>query len=146
METTSRVLTSGFDDLADHVWTMISDTRGGAYFRSHAPDVWHPPLNVYETPTRYYVCVEIAGMDARTFDIQAANGALYIRGSRQRPTIPDHDGEVSVHIMEIDSGRFQCKLPLPPDAHTDGIEATYRNGFLWVLVPRDADSGGTGAP
>lgn len=146
---------SGFDDLADHVWAMMDKMGGGHIFRSHSPRSWRPRLNIYETPEEYVVCVELAGMPREAIDVCAEAGVLHIRGVRQRPVIPTPcerqadsvpsgetpnlgtaDRPVSVHLMEIDSGRFHRKVPIPGDALVDDIGATYRHGYLWIILPR----------
>ncbi len=54
-----------------------------------------------------------------------------------------HEGEpdvqprrVRIHLMEIDHGPFSREVELPPDANKESITATYRNGMLWVEIPR----------
>ena len=41
-----------------------------------------------------------------------------------------------VHLMEIDNGSFSREVELPPDILPDKIIATYRNGLLWVEIPK----------
>jgi len=55
--------------------------------------------------------------------------------------VPAGEADVSVTLMEIDSGRFQRKLPLPDDARLDGMTALYKNGFLWITIPRAGEFG-----
>ena len=74
-------------------------------------------------------------------DRRVDGGRLYLRGQREKPVVPAGDAEVSVTLMEIDSGRFQRKLPLPDDAQLDGMTALYKNGFLWITIPRTGESG-----
>ena len=38
--------------------------------------------------------------------------------------------------MEIDSGRFHCKVPIAQDVVIDEITAAYRQGYLWIMMPR----------
>jgi len=116
---------------------MMNEMGGPNYFRSHAPHSWTPKLNLYQTPDRFMVCVELAGMPREEIDVRAVEGTLHIRGSRKKPDLPDGEGEpVSVDLMEIDSGRFHRKVPIPADVIVDEISAAYRHGYLWVLMPR----------
>jgi HSP20 family molecular chaperone IbpA len=41
-----------------------------------------------------------------------------------------------VHLMEIDHGPFTREVELPPDADKAGISASYRNGMLWIEIPK----------
>ncbi len=132
---------SNFSKLADHMRTMLDEMQGRNYFRSHAPDMFQPPVNLYETTGSYHICVELAGMPREDIDVRVDDGRLYIRGQREKPVVPAGYAEVSVTRMEIDSGRFQRKLPLPDDAQLDGMTALYKNGFLWITIPRSGKSG-----
>lgn len=92
---------------------------------------WRPPTDVYETEDALVVRVEIAGMREEDFSIQLDGRYLSIRGQRQ--DIPERR---AYHQMEIRFGEFNIdvELPLPVDAAR--IEATYRNGFLGVILPK----------
>lgn len=145
---------SDFEKLAEQVWSMMTEMEGRNYFRSHAPHSWRPRLNVYETPQQYVVCVELSGMPREEIDVHAAGGLLHVSGYRQKPALPDVFGggseadeaeeaeRVSVHLMEIDSGRFHRKLPIPTDVAVARITATYRQGYLYVVLPRAAEVNG----
>ena len=134
---------SNFDELADQVRAMMKEMEGKNWFRSHTPDTWRPRVNLYETTERYVVCVELAGMRKEEIDLRAMDGALHIRGTRPRPIIPGRATDVGVHLMEIDSGRFHRKIPLPSDVVVREISATYCHGYLWVAMPRATASGST---
>jgi len=75
---------SDFDKLAEQLWAMMSEMEGPNYFRSHAPHTWRPPLNLYEIPGGYAVCVELAGMAREAIDVRAADGVLHICGVRAK--------------------------------------------------------------
>lgn len=136
----------GFDRLAEHVRSMLEEMHGRNYFRSHGPHTWTPRLNLYETVQHYVVCVELAGMPREEIDVRAEAGVLHIEGVRRKPEFPGECGEppapqdISVHAMEIDSGRFHRRVPIAEDVVIDKISAAYRHGYLWVFLPR------TGSP
>ena len=132
---------SNFSKLAEHMRSMLDEMQGHNYFRSHAPDMFQPRVNLYETRRSYHICAELAGMPREDIDVRVEDGRLYIRGHREKPVAPAGDADVSVTLMEIDSGRFQRKLPLPDDARLDGMTALYKNGFLWITIPRTGESG-----
>lgn len=132
---------SNFDEFADHVRAMMSEMEGKNWFRSHASDTWGPRVNLYETADRYVACVELAGMRREEIDLRAIDGFLHIGGTRSKPIVPGNATDVGVHLMEIDSGRFQRKIPLPSDVVVQQISASYCHGYLWVTLPRAAESG-----
>ncbi|UCG16154.1 MAG: Hsp20/alpha crystallin family protein [Phycisphaerales bacterium] len=126
-----------FRKMADQFGSMIDDMLGGKSFRSSAPDSWDPALNVYELDDRYVVCVELAGMDCEKIDVYVEERVLHIRGARAKPAVPDASGPVSVHLMEIDSGRFHRKVPIASDVRVAGVHAVYRKGYVWIDLPRE---------
>ncbi len=127
-----------FDDFSQHVRSMLDAMSGEQFFRSHAHGGWRPRINVYELPDRYYVCAELAGMPHEKIDLRIEDGQLHLRGVRPKPALPRGGAEVSVHLMEIDSGPFERTLGLPRDVDADRIAARYRDGFLWIELPRQS--------
>lgn len=137
-----------FDHLAEQMWSMLGQMTEKNWFQSHGSDRWRPKLNLYETPAWYVVCIELAGMQCTQIDVRICEGTLQIRGSRRRPELPKPvcDGEeslspdeMSVHVMEIDSGPFHRKLRVPSDCDEDRITALYKHGYLWILLPRKCE-------
>ena len=125
-----------FDRIFEHMGAMVDDVLNHNFFRSSGAQTWSPALNIYEMSDRYVICVELAGMKHEQIDVRAEEQVLHIQGERPKPCVRDCHEHVSVHLMEIDSGRFHRRVPLPGDVDQDAIEACYRNGYLWVTVPR----------
>jgi HSP20 family molecular chaperone IbpA len=63
---------------------------------------------------------------------------LVVEGERPAPAIPEPQGVVGMHLMEIDHGRFLRAIEVPPRADVDAIEASYRGGLLWIRIPKQA--------
>jgi HSP20 family molecular chaperone IbpA len=174
-----------FGHLARAAGKMMDQMQKGFFIVS--PDTWTPNVNLYETATSYFVCVDLAGVDKAKIDVEVADGRLTLRGNRPVPS-PDEvdaaaappasaalpaskappaagagtpvptpsgghhasggrpasaaaEGEAAgrrakVHLMEIDHGQFSRDVDLPPDADPDTISANYRNGMLWVEIPK----------
>ena len=58
-------------------------------------------------------------------------------GAAEQAEQPEpHAHKLRVHLMEIDHGPFTREVELPPDADKAGITATYRNGMLWIEIPK----------
>ena len=127
-----------FDRIFEHMGSMVDEMLNRNYFRSSKPDTWDPALNIYEAPDRFVICVELAGISREKIDVRLEGKLLHVRGFRHKPVIPDSPDDVSVHVMEIDSGRFHRKIPVPGDVNTADIQARYRNGYLWITMPRQA--------
>ena len=133
---------SGFEDLADQLWAMLNEMQGQSFFRSHASRTWKPRANLYETPTHFLACVELAGTRVERIDVRAEAGVVHVRGFRDKPELPEplnHESgseTVSVLQMEIDWGRFHRSIHIASDVDVDRIQALYRHGYLWVILPR----------
>ena len=127
------------DDLAREVWSMMNEMTQRQQFQSAAPGPWQPRVNFYETDSRYLLCVELAGMSCPQIDVHVAEHTLTISGTRPKPGLADEAEAVSVHVMEIDSGCFQRELPLPEDVNSECISAQYRQGYLWISLPKCSD-------
>lgn len=103
--------------------------RGWVSARQHK--VWRPPTDVYETDNCLEVKVEIAGMKADDFTISLDSRRLVISGIRRDPAV-----KVGYQQMEIIYGQFETDVRLPRAIDEDGIEATYQNGFLSIVLPK----------
>jgi HSP20 family protein len=114
-------------------------TGGGGYYNFSGGDTWSPPVNLYETDTAYLVCVDLAGVDKDKIDVEVHQNEMTLRGHRQVPWAPKTEGgdaKLRVHVMEIDHGGFRRTVELPQDAAQEQITATYRDGMLWIEIPK----------
>jgi len=96
--------------------------------------VWHPPTDVYELNDQLIVAVEIAGMREGDFNISLHRDKLVISGIRKRTT----PSEASYHQLEIAFGEFRTEVSLPWPVERDAVTATYRDGFLKIVLPHAA--------
>jgi HSP20 family molecular chaperone IbpA len=97
---------------------------------------WEPRVDVIEEESRFIIKAEIAG--ARGEDIQLIyiqeRHSLLIRGFRKddAPT----EGK-RFHQLEIPTGEFAREIVLPEmSLDTQNMRAQYRNGFLYVMIPK----------
>ncbi|GMU33623.1 MAG: Hsp20/alpha crystallin family protein [Planctomycetia bacterium] len=110
----------------------------GQYIRYCPTDAWRPNLNIYESADSFLVCIDLAGMKVDGIHVDVQDKALVIRGERTAP-MPPHGQKVSgVHLMEIDMGVFCRQVELPAAVNRDEISAQYREGLLWVTLPKRA--------
>lgn len=125
-----------FHQLAKSMEALMDGVMDPSFFRSAAKDRWEPRLNVYEMPDKLVVCVELAGVQPGELDVEVEKNVLVIRGNRAKPPVPEVTGEIGVHCMEIDSGPFQRKIALPHELDFASCKATYKNGYVWIVLPR----------
>jgi HSP20 family protein len=92
---------------------------------------WRPPTDVYETDEYVVVKVEIAGMAENDFTISLSNHVLTITGTRLDPV-----SKLAYQQLEISYGDFRTEVYLPWAIDDDGVEATYQDGFLRVVLSK----------
>ena len=120
---------------------MLDQMHKG-YFGFAPSETWTPNVNLYENDEAYVVCVDLAGVEKEKIDVVVQDGRLRLRGTRPVPQCPEsHDAEghvqrVRVHVMEIDHGAFSREVELPHDVDKERIAAVYREGMLWIELPK----------
>lgn len=100
---------------------------------------WEPPADVYETHDAVKVKMELAGVIPAEIQVEMGpdSRTLLVRGVR-RDQDPDISDRTVFHQMEVYMGSFQRELPLPPQVRVDpdAVQATYRDGFLLITLPK----------
>ena len=114
----------------------IDQVLGPGFQHYGHADGWRPAINICEYEAFYCVIVDLAGVKAQEIDLRAEKGAMILTGQRAMPAPPDAEGGVRVCLMEIDHGRFRRVIELPDEVDVEAIEAFYRNGYLWVRLPK----------
>jgi HSP20 family protein len=130
-----------FQHISRNVNKIVEQIQKG-YYNFRPNDTWAPNVNLYETDDTYLVCVDLAGVDKETISPEVSDGRLTIRGTRSVPAYDDHEpspaerGKLRVHVMEIDHGAFYREVEIPDAVDQDKIAAHYRNGMLWIELPK----------
>ena len=124
-----------------HQMTKLMDQMQKGFYKFSPGETWTPDVNLYENETSYIVCVDLAGVVKEEIDLQVQNRSLTLRGNRPVPSQPREEVDAGqpkyrVHLMEIDNGQFVREVELPHDVESDKIAATYRNGMLWIDLPK----------
>ena len=125
-----------------HQMSKLMDQMQKGFYAFSPNETWTPLVNLYENEGHYIVCVDLAGVVKEEIDLQVHQQCLTLRGNRQVPTQPRDDAPEStspkyrVHLMEIDHGPFVREVELPDDVESDKIVAVYRNGLLWIELPK----------
>jgi len=121
---------SMFDRTRRNMDALFSEKNLAKSFSS----CWRPAVDVYELVDKIVVIVDLAGVKAEAIDITMANGILSIRGSRKDPA-PDEI--LRVHQMEIDRGRFDCRIFVGIPVRVIKIEAVQKDGYLTIELPKE---------
>jgi HSP20 family protein len=126
-----------FQNLARQTSKLMEQLNKGFYYPGES---WTPSVNLYETQNSYLVCVDLAGVDKEKIDVEVHDQRLRLRGARAVPSFSTGPAEaaekIKVHLMEIDHGAFSREVEIPADADRNRISASYRNGLLWIELPK----------
>lgn len=98
-----------------------------------AVGAWSPFLDLYETPEKFVVKVDLPGMSSEDVDLTFDDNVLTIRGERKWT---DEVNEESFHRVERRYGAFTRSVSLPAHVDADGIQASFSDGVLEIAVPK----------
>jgi len=99
----------------------------------HSEKVWHPPTDIYETDKDIVIRSEIAGMKAEEISVRIDGSRMVISGGRNEQ---DSRTKRTYRQMEIEYGRFERVLEIHCGFEADKAEASYRDGFLEIVMPK----------
>jgi HSP20 family protein len=94
---------------------------------------WAPALDISERKDAYLVTVELPGLKPEDLDITMEDGLLTIQGERQ---FTSESSEQQFHRVERRYGAFRRAITLPAHVMAEGIQASFEDGVLQILVPK----------
>lgn len=94
---------------------------------------WQPPTDVYETPEEIVVKVAIAGTKPEDIRVSFSEQTLTLSGCRADSS--PHE-KTCFYQVEIRYGYFERSISIPKPIDVDNIQATCREGFLQVILPK----------
>ena len=94
---------------------------------------WAPALDISERKDAYLVTVELPGLKSEDLDITMEDGLLTIQGERQ---FTQESSEQQFHRVERRYGAFRRSITLPAHVTAEGIQASFEDGVLQILVPK----------
>ena len=94
---------------------------------------WAPALDISERKDAYLVTVELPGVEADDLEITLEDGLLTIQGERQ---FTSESSEQQFHRVERRYGAFRRSITLTAHVMAEGIEASFEDGVLQILVPK----------
>jgi HSP20 family protein len=119
---------------------ILEQLQNKGYYGFFSNENWTPNVNLYETEAAYLVCVDLSGVEKEKIDIEVVDGRLRMSGNRVVPMWTDAtvttNVRIRMHLMEIDHGSFARDVELPQDVHHEQINARYRDGMLWIELPK----------
>jgi HSP20 family protein len=139
----SRAQDDIFDQL-EREMRRLSDEALMQMFRlpGVAQEVWAPRVDVYETEEELVVKVCAAGVKPKDMDISlSADGKhLTVRGVRTEDAT-EKTIRRRYYQLEVYYGPFERVVHLPADVQVDRdrLTATYKDGFLRIVMPKKKD-------
>ena len=94
---------------------------------------WAPAMDISERKDAYLVTVELPGLKPEDLDITMEDGLLTIQGDRQ---FTQESSEQQFHRVERRYGAFRRAITLPAHVMAEGIQASFEDGVLQLLVPK----------
>jgi HSP20 family protein len=93
---------------------------------------WDPPIDVYETASRYVITAEVPGLARDQIDLAVRDNRLSIKGVR--PAAGPETPTRHYHQVERGHGSFLRTFEFVDAVDQDGITADLRDGVLTVTL------------
>lgn len=94
---------------------------------------WNPKVDIFENKDHLVLEADLPGMNGEDFELNFENNVLTLRGERKFEK--KAEGE-NYHRVERAYGSFTRSFTLPPTVTADGAEAEFKNGILYVSLPK----------
>jgi HSP20 family protein len=94
---------------------------------------WNPLVNIYETKDQVGLEFELPGLNKEDIHLSFENNVLTLSGERP---LKGNDEEKNYHRFERPYGSFTRSFTLANTVSGEGITAEYRNGVLYISLPK----------
>ena len=98
---------------------------------------WTPAVDVAEQDNAFVVKMELPGVSKDDVKITMQENTLTVRGEKKQEK--ESKGS-SIHRVERSYGAFQRSFTLPSSVKADKIDASYKDGILSVLLPKEEEA------
>ncbi len=96
--------------------------------------VFHPDLDLSETPAQYTIRMDLPGMKKEDIQIEFSDQVVTISGDRKKEV--EETTKDGMQRKERNFGTFQRSVTLPEPVKADQVIAEYVNGILTVKIPK----------
>jgi HSP20 family protein len=93
-----------------------------------------PQVDIAESKSAFEISVAAPGMKKSDFSIDMNEGSITIAGERK---FEEKKDEKNYHSVETQYGSFSRTFHLPENIKEDKIEASYQDGILNIVIPKD---------
>lgn len=92
-------------------------------------------VDVYQTPSNVVIKAPIAGVRPDEVDVSIADDVVTIKGERKSDIAVAKE---NYYYQECYWGTFSRSVVLPVAADTEHAQATFKNGILTIIIPKEA--------
>jgi HSP20 family protein len=93
---------------------------------------WTPALEILERENNLVVRADLPGLRREDIEVDLSDDLLTISGERKKEQTENREG---FYRSERSYGRFARTLALPEGVAAEGVEATFKDGVLEVVIP-----------
>ena len=93
-----------------------------------------PQVDIAETEKQFEIQFVIPGLDKKDIKIDVDGDQLTVSGERK---FENEKKEKNFHSVESYYGAFSRSFYLPDNTNTEKIDASYQDGILTLVVPKD---------
>ena len=122
---TYRNIDNVFDDLFKRTWIDFAGTEN---FTSH------PSVNIKENDDNFELELAAPGLSKADFNVHIDNNLLTISANKEAST--EETSAITYKRREFNYGNFQRSFQLDDSIDTENIGANYKNGLLFVNLPK----------
>lgn len=113
---------------------------------SNAPNVWTPPVDVYEMEDAVLLNVEVPGVSFDQLRIKVLDNIIKIEGRKDRanPTgklVPEEERPVRFLCLERSYGNFAFTISIKWPIEANQVTAQLANGILQIHLPKTKTCG-----
>ncbi len=119
---------TSFSHLVDRFFNESAVRSGGSAYS------FVPKVDIIEREKAFEIQVAVPGMKKEDFKIDLKEHELTVSGERKHP---EGINEKYFSSLQTQYGTFVRTFILPEDVDAEKIGATYENGILELVVPKD---------
>ena len=116
---------------------LFGDTFSQATTGEDGSQSWSPTVDIFERGDDLVLRAEVPGVGKDDLALKVEGNTLTLRGERKRD---ESVSDESYHRIERHYGAFTRSFTLPSSVDASGIQATFKDGVLDVVLPKAEDA------
>ena len=117
-----------FENFFEEDWPLMHDAEMNKMMLA-------PKFDVTENSKSVEITAELAGVNEKDLDVSVDGNVLTVKGEKKEEVKED---KKNYHLSERRYGSFMRSFPLPDGLELDKVEASFKNGILKVVLPKNA--------